>query len=704
MSPVHLNMFWDGLPKNTTGAKETGLNSFTKNLVLWITISLVMIVLFNLFNQPQTVDSKIPYSEFINKVDNGEVLAVKIQGQKITGVLVEDKRFQTFAPNDPQLVDKLIQNKIQVVAEPQEEAPWYMTLLVSWFPMLLLIGVWIFFMRQMQGGGGGRGGAMSFGRSRAKMLTKEQTKVTFADVAGVDEAKEELSEVVDFLSEPKKFTRLGGRIPKGVLLIGPPGTGKTLLARAVAGEAGVPFFSISGSDFVEMFVGVGAARVRDLFTQGKKNAPCLIFIDEIDAVGRQRGAGLGGGHDEREQTLNQLLVEMDGFESNEGVILIAATNRPDVLDPALLRPGRFDRQVVVPTPDLRGRQRILQVHTRKSPLDRNVNLEIIAKGTPGFSGADLENLVNEAALHAAKNNQDEVRMDDFEEAKDKVLMGKERRSVILSEEEKRVTAYHEAGHALIPKLLTGMDPVHKVTIIPRGMAMGLTQTLPEDDRHSYSKDYMENMLVFMLGGRVAEELFIGKITTGASNDIERASKMSRKMVCQWGMSDKLGPLSFGDNTEQVFLGKELIHNKDYSEDTARLIDSEVRRFIDEAHEQARSLLREHEAVMHRMAEALLERETISGKDIDLLMQNKKLPPMPPATNGSPSTPPANDGGGEGGAKSDASAGTQQEGKTEQESTTKQASSPAPGSTEQTQAPSSDEFTWSHDEDDDTKLH
>ncbi|MFW5487752.1 MAG: ATP-dependent zinc metalloprotease FtsH [Desulfovibrio sp.] len=680
------------------------MNSFTKNLVLWITISLVMIVLFNLFNQPQTVDSKIPYSEFINKVDNGEVLAVKIQGQKITGVLVEDKRFQTFAPNDPQLVDKLIQNKIQVVAEPQEEAPWYMTLLVSWFPMLLLIGVWIFFMRQMQGGGGGRGGAMSFGRSRAKMLTKEQTKVTFADVAGVDEAKEELSEVVDFLSEPKKFTRLGGRIPKGVLLIGPPGTGKTLLARAVAGEAGVPFFSISGSDFVEMFVGVGAARVRDLFTQGKKNAPCLIFIDEIDAVGRQRGAGLGGGHDEREQTLNQLLVEMDGFESNEGVILIAATNRPDVLDPALLRPGRFDRQVVVPTPDLRGRQRILQVHTRKSPLDRNVNLEIIAKGTPGFSGADLENLVNEAALHAAKNNQDEVRMDDFEEAKDKVLMGKERRSVILSEEEKRVTAYHEAGHALIPKLLTGMDPVHKVTIIPRGMAMGLTQTLPEDDRHSYSKDYMENMLVFMLGGRVAEELFIGKITTGASNDIERASKMSRKMVCQWGMSDKLGPLSFGDNTEQVFLGKELIHNKDYSEDTARLIDSEVRRFIDEAHEQARSLLREHEAVMHRMAEALLERETISGKDIDLLMQNKKLPPMPPATNGSPSTPPANDGGGEGGAKSDASAGTQQEGKTEQESTTKQASSPAPGSTEQTQAPSSDEFTWSHDEDDDTKLH
>ncbi len=688
------------------------MNSFTKNLVLWITISLVMIVLFNLFNQPQTTDSKIPYSEFMSKVDNGEVLAVKIQGQRITGVLVEDKRFQTFAPDDPQLVDKLIQNKIQVVAEPQEEAPWYMTLLVSWFPMLLLIGVWIFFMRQMQGGGGGRGGAMSFGRSRAKMLTKEQTKVTFADVAGVDEAKEELSEVVDFLSEPKKFTRLGGRIPKGVLLVGPPGTGKTLLARAVAGEAGVPFFSISGSDFVEMFVGVGAARVRDLFTQGKKNAPCLIFIDEIDAVGRQRGAGLGGGHDEREQTLNQLLVEMDGFESNEGVILIAATNRPDVLDPALLRPGRFDRQVVVPTPDLRGRQRILQVHTRKSPLDKNVNLEVIAKGTPGFSGADLENLVNEAALHAAKSNQDEVKMADFEEAKDKVLMGKERRSVILSEEEKRVTAYHEAGHALIPKVLEGLDPIHKVTIIPRGMAMGLTQTLPEDDRHSYSKDYMENMLVFMLGGRVAEELFIGKITTGASNDIERASKMSRKMVCQWGMSEELGPLSFGDNTDQVFLGKELIHSKDYSEDTARLIDKEVRRFIDIAHEKARKLLREHEDLMHKMAEALLERETITGKDIDLLMQGKKLPPMPPATNGAPpapSTPPSQKDGEPGGGTEDGSnAAPGSDDATsvspqKNEQTAKQASSPAPDPARQKSAPSSEEFTWSQDDDDNT-LH
>jgi cell division protease FtsH len=704
-------MFSDGLPKNITGVKETGLNSFTKNLVLWITISLVMIVLFNLFNQPQTTDSKIPYSEFINKVDNGEVLAVKIQGQKITGVLVEDKRFQTFAPDDPQLVDKLIQNKIQVVAEPKEEAPWYMTLLVSWFPMLLLIGVWIFFMRQMQGGGGGRGGAMSFGRSRAKMLTKEQTKVTFSDVAGVDEAKEELSEVVDFLSEPKKFTRLGGRIPKGVLLVGPPGTGKTLLARAVAGEAGVPFFSISGSDFVEMFVGVGAARVRDLFTQGKKNAPCLIFIDEIDAVGRQRGAGLGGGHDEREQTLNQLLVEMDGFESNEGVILIAATNRPDVLDPALLRPGRFDRQVVVPTPDLRGRHRILHVHTRKSPLDKNVDLEVIARGTPGFSGADLENLVNEAALHAAKKSQEEVKMADFEEAKDKVLMGKERRSVILSEEEKRVTAYHEAGHALIPKLLEGLDPVHKVTIIPRGMAMGLTQTLPEDDRHSYSKDYMEHMLVFMLGGRVAEEIFIGKITTGASNDIERASKMARKMVCQWGMSEKLGPLSFGDNSEQVFLGKELIHNKDFSEDTARLIDSEVRRIVDEAHEKARELLRENEDIMHRMAEALLERETISGKDIDLLIKGKKLPPMPPATNGTPpaSTPPSS-GDGSGGAEGDdgasgntAGASTDTTGDDTSGTAPKQASSPSPAPSEQAGDTSSDEFTWSHDDEDKT-LH
>ncbi len=603
------------------------MNNVTKNLILWVTISLVMVVLFNLFNQPHGTETKLAYSDFIQAVEKGQVLSVHVQGEQITGLLSEDKRFITYAPQDPGLIDRLLKNKVQVVAEPSDNVPWYMSLLLNWFPMLLIIGVWIFFMRQMQGGGG-RGGAMSFGRSRAKMMTQEQTKVTFADVAGVDEAKEELTEIVEFLSNPKKFTRLGGRIPKGVLLVGPPGTGKTLMARAVAGEAGVPFFSISGSDFVEMFVGVGAARVRDLFTQGKKSAPCLIFIDEIDAVGRQRGAGLGGGHDEREQTLNQMLVEMDGFESNEGVILIAATNRPDVLDPALLRPGRFDRQVVVPTPDLRGRTRILQVHTRKTPLNPAVDLEVIARGTPGFSGADLENLVNEAALHAAKLNKNEVDMGDFEEAKDKVLMGKERRSLILSEEEKKVTAYHEAGHALAAKLMPGTDPVHKVTIIPRGMALGLTQQLPVDDRHGYSKPYLMNQLVVLLGGRVAEELFLNEITTGASNDIERASKMARRMVRSFGMSEKLGPLAFGDGAEQVFLGKELIHNRDYSEDTARLIDSEVRRFIDEAHERARQLLGDNAEAMHKIAAALLERETISGLDIDLIMEGKELPPMP----------------------------------------------------------------------------
>ena len=602
------------------------MNSIGKNLILWVTISLVMIALFNLFNQPPGLENKLSYSDFLQRVEQGDVLSVTIQGQEIRGTLVNEERFVTFNPEDPGLVEKLIGQKVQVQAEPQEEAPWYVTMLVSWLPMLLLIGVWIFFMRQMQGGGG-KGGALSFGRSRARLTSPEQTRVTFEDVAGVDEAKDELGEIVDFLSEPKRFTRLGGRIPKGVLLVGPPGTGKTLLARAVAGEAGVPFFSISGSDFVEMFVGVGAARVRDLFVQGKKNAPCLIFIDEIDAVGRQRGAGLGGGHDEREQTLNQLLVEMDGFESNEGVILIAATNRPDVLDPALLRPGRFDRQVVVPTPDVRGRAKILEVHARRTPLSPRVNLEVIARGTPGFSGADLENLVNEAALHAARQNKTEVEMSDFEEAKDKVLMGKERRSLILSDEEKRVTAYHEGGHALVAKLLPGLDPVHKVTIIPRGRALGVTQTLPEDDRHSYSKTYMQNTLAFMLGGRVAEEMFIGEITTGASNDIERATKLARNMVCRYGMSETLGPLSFGEDPDSVFLGRELIHHQNHSEETARLIDAEVRRFIDDAHVLARKLLEDQREVMHKMADALLERETITGADIDILLEGKELPPM-----------------------------------------------------------------------------
>ncbi|TIH19904.1 ATP-dependent metallopeptidase FtsH/Yme1/Tma family protein [Marinifilum sp. JC120] len=611
------------------------MNSFAKNLLVWVTIMLVMIVLFNLFNQPQTSQLKLSYTDFLSRVDEGEVLQVKIQGQKISGVMVGDKRFVTYNPEDPALVQNLIKNKIEVVAEPEEEAPWYMTLFISWFPMLLLVGVWIFFMRQMQGGGGGKGGAMSFGRSKARLINEETARVTFEDVAGVDEAKDELSEVVQFLSEPKKFTRLGGRIPKGVLLVGPPGTGKTLLARAVAGEAGVPFFSISGSDFVEMFVGVGASRVRDLFAQGKKNAPCLIFIDEIDAVGRQRGAGLGGGHDEREQTLNQLLVEMDGFESNEGVILIAATNRPDVLDPALLRPGRFDRQVVVPTPDVQGRAHILKVHTRKTPLAGEIDLDVIARGTPGFSGADLENLVNEAALYAAKNNQDYVKMVDFEEAKDKVLMGRERRSLILTDEEKRTTAYHEAGHALIARLLENCDPVHKVTIIPRGRALGVTQQLPVDDRHNYNKGYLEDTLVMLLGGRVAEEIILNQVTTGASNDIERATKMARSMVCQWGMSEKLGPMTFGESQDQVFLGKELVQHKDFSEDTSRLIDSEVRRIIDTAYETANKLLSENEDILHLLSDALLDRETITGADIDTLMEGGELAPVETVTQVKP---------------------------------------------------------------------
>ncbi|WP_457572493.1 ATP-dependent zinc metalloprotease FtsH [Desulfovulcanus sp.] len=600
------------------------MNSFSKNLFLWATISLIMVVLFNLFNQPQAPQLKLTYTEMLAKVKQGEVVAVKIQGQKITGLLANEQRFTTYAPDDPSMVNLLINNNVQVEAQPEEDAPWYVTVFVSWFPMLLLIGVWIFFMRQMQGGGGK---ALSFGRSRAKMITEEDTKVTFADVAGVDEAKEELSEVVEFLSNPKKFTRLGGRIPKGVLLVGPPGTGKTLLARAVAGEAGVPFFSISGSDFVEMFVGVGAARVRDLFIQGKKNAPCLIFIDEIDAVGRQRGAGLGGGHDEREQTLNQLLVEMDGFESNEGVILIAATNRPDVLDPALLRPGRFDRQVFVPNPDLNGRKMILEVHARRVPLADDVDLEVIARGTPGFSGADLENLVNEAALYAARQEKDQVEMSDFEQAKDKVLMGKERRSLILSEEERKTTAYHEAGHTLVAKLLPKTDPVHKVSIIPRGRALGITMQLPVDDRHNYSRTYLENNLAVLMGGRVAEEIVLNEMTTGAGNDIERATKMARRMVCEWGMSEALGPLALGENSQEVFLGRDIVHHKDYSEETARLIDAEIRRIIQEAYERAKKLLTENLDALHNVSLALLERETLTGEEVDKIMRGEQLPPI-----------------------------------------------------------------------------
>ncbi len=572
-------------------------------------------------------------------VDGGTVAEVKIQGPKITGIKSSGEKFQVYRPEDPKLVDTLIQKGVEVKAEPPDESPWYMTLLLSWFPMLLLIGVWIFFMRQMQGGGGGGRGAMSFGRSKARLINEETAKVTFEDVAGVDEAKEELSEVVDFLREPRKFTRLGGRIPKGVLLVGSPGTGKTLLARAVAGEAGVPFYTISGSDFVEMFVGVGASRVRDLFAQGKKNAPCLIFIDEIDAVGRQRGAGLGGGHDEREQTLNQLLVEMDGFESNEGVILVAATNRPDVLDPALLRPGRFDRQVVVPNPDLRGREHILKVHSRKTPLSGEVNMEVIARGTPGFSGADLENLVNEAALQAAKAGKEQIDMGDFEEAKDKLMMGgRERRSLILSEDDKKTTAYHEAGHALVAKLLPGTDPVHKVSIIPRGRALGVTMQLPGEDRHNYSKTYLMNNMAVLMGGRCAEEIVLDQLTTGASNDIERATKTAHSMVCMWGMSDKFGPISFGDNQDQVFLGKELIHNKNYGEETAKMIDAEVRRFVDEAYAKATQLLKDNLDVLHAISQALLDRETITGDDIDLLMEGKELPPVKETDGGADSGP------------------------------------------------------------------
>ena len=600
------------------------MNNFVKNLIIWATISLVMVALFNMFNKPQTMQNKINYSTFLTKVEEGEVMAVQIEGDKITGRLMNNQPFYTFAPDDPNLVKNLIDKNIQVEAKPKEESPWYVTLLVSWFPMLLLIGVWIFFMRQMQGGAGG-GKAFSFGRSKAKMVSEETTKVTFEDVAGVDEAKEELTEVVDFLSNPKKFTRLGGRIPKGVLLVGPPGTGKTLLSRAVAGEAGVPFFSISGSDFVEMFVGVGASRVRDLFVQGKKNAPCLIFIDELDAVGRQRGAGLGGGHDEREQTLNQLLVEMDGFESNEGVILIAATNRPDVLDPALLRPGRFDRQVVVPNPDLNGRKQILKVYSRKVALSDQVDLNVLARGTPGFSGADLENMVNEAALIAAKLDKDHVEMEDLEAAKDKVMMGKERRSVILSEEEKKTTAYHEGGHALVARLLPKADPVHKVSIIPRGQALGVTMQLPVDDRHNYSKDYLESTLAVLLGGRVAEQLFLNQLTTGASNDLERATKMARKMVCEWGMSEAFGSVALSDNGQEVFLGRELVQHKQYSEETARIIDSEVREIIKQAYAIAKELLEGHKDIMENLVKALLERETISGDDLTRIMKGEELP-------------------------------------------------------------------------------
>ncbi len=596
------------------------MNSRAKNLLFWVVVGLFMILLFNLFSVPtHAPEEEVIFSDFMAKLDKGDIEKVIIKSSHISAVLKDKTRIRTYSAEYPELVKVLREKGVQIEAKPPDESPWYITFLVTWGPFVLFLGLWFFLMRQMQIGGNK---ALSFGKSRARMLTEERKKVTFSDVAGIDEAKEEVLEIIEFLKDPRKFQKLGGRIPKGVLIVGPPGTGKTLLAKAIAGEAGVPFFSISGSDFVEMFVGVGASRVRDLFEQGKKHAPCIIFIDEIDAVGRLRGAGLGGGHDEREQTLNQLLVEMDGFDTTEGVILIAATNRPDVLDPALLRPGRFDRQVVVNRPDLRGRSEILKVHTKKVPVAADVELEKIARGTPGFSGADLENLVNEAALWAARQNKKEVEIVDFEMAKDKVLMGAERKSMILSDEEKRITAYHEAGHALMAKLLPGTDPVHKVTIIPRGRALGVTMQLPTDDRHNYSKEFLYNTLAILMGGRVAEELVLKHITTGAGNDLERATDLARKMVCEWGMSEKLGPLTFGRKEEEIFLGREIATKRDFSEQVALEIDSEIRRLVSENYERAKRLLTEHMRSLKALAEALLEKEVLDAPEIDqILMQS-----------------------------------------------------------------------------------
>jgi len=598
------------------------VNQFYKNLALWLVIILMMILLFNMMAHKSAEQRTVNYSTFLVALEEGRVQEVTIQGRLITGVYSDDTPFETYAPEDAQLIGELRDKGVQIQAKPEEDRGLWFTLLVSWGPILLLIAVWIFFMRQMQSGGGK---AMNFGKSRAKLLNETSAVVTFKDVAGIDEAKDELEEVVSFLKDPKKFSRLGGRIPKGVLLVGPPGTGKTLLARAIAGEAGVPFFSISGSDFVEMFVGVGASRVRDLFMQGKKNAPCIIFIDEIDAVGRHRGAGLGGGHDEREQTLNQLLVEMDGFESNEGVILIAATNRPDVLDPALLRPGRFDRQVVVPRPDVRGRHKILSVHARKVPLSDDVDLEVIARGTPGFSGADLANLVNEAALLAARQNKDKVDGADFEAAKDKVMMGAERRSMVITEEEKKVTAYHEAGHALVGILEPGSDPVHKVSIIPRGRALGVTMYLPVEDKYNETAKGLHIRIRTLLGGRIAEEQVFESVTSGASNDLERATAIARKMVCEWGMSPKLGPLTFGEKEGEIFLGRDMGHTKNYSEATAITIDEEITRIVTENYALTSTLVGNNREALERVAKALLERETIDGTELRELVFGSQAP-------------------------------------------------------------------------------
>ncbi len=622
-----------------------------KNLAVWLVIGLVLMTVFNQFNTRQVAQSTMEYSQFIDEVGKGTIAKVVIEGRVLKATTTDGRKLTSYAPPDLWMVSDLLKNGVTIEAKPEEEQSFLMSIFVSWFPMLLLIGVWIFFMRQMQGGG--RGGAFSFGKSKARLLDESTNTITFADVAGCDEAKEEVSELVDFLRDPSKFQKLGGRIPKGVLLVGNPGTGKTLLAKAIAGEAKVPFFSISGSDFVEMFVGVGAARVRDMFENAKKHAPCIIFIDELDAVGRQRGAGLGGGNDEREQTLNQMLVEMDGFEGSVGVIVIAATNRPDVLDPALMRPGRFDRQVVVPLPDIRGREQILIVHMRKVPLSPDVKADIIARGTPGFSGADLANLVNEAALFAARSNKRLVDMDDFEKAKDKIMMGAERRSMVMNEDEKRNTAYHESGHAVVAKLMPKSDPVHKVTIIPRGRALGLTMQLPEEDRYAYDRVYLMSRIAVLFGGRVAEELFMDQMTTGASNDFERATQMARDMVTRYGMSDALGPMVYGENEGEVFLGRSVTTHKNMSEATMEKVDREIRRIIDQQYALARSILEEHRDKVEAMAAALLELETIDSDQIDDIMAGKpprppkqpqtKLPSTPPSSNtpdAAPSAPPA----------------------------------------------------------------
>jgi cell division protease FtsH len=615
-----------------------------KNLVIWLVIGLVLMTVFNQFNTRQAAQAPMEYSQFLEEVKAGKISKVTIEGRQLKATTAEGKRVTSYSPGDIWLVSDLLKYGVKIEAKPEEEPSLLMNIFVSWFPMLLLIGVWIFFMRQMQGGG--RGGAFSFGKSRARMLDESTNTVTFADVAGCEEAKEEVAELVDFLRDPSKFQKLGGRIPRGVLMVGAPGTGKTLLARAIAGEAKVPFFSISGSDFVEMFVGVGAARVRDMFEQAKKHAPCIVFIDEIDAVGRQRGAGLGGGNDEREQTLNQLLVEMDGFEATMGVIVIAATNRPDVLDPALLRPGRFDRQVVVPLPDIRGREEILKVHMRKVPLAPDVRPDIIARGCPGFSGADLANLVNEAALFAARGNKRLVDMDDFERAKDKIIMGAERRSMVMPEEERRNTAYHESGHTIVARMLPKTDPVHKVTVIPRGRALGVTMQLPTEDRYSQDRDRLLSMIAVLFGGRIAEELFMNQMTTGASNDFERATEIARRMVTQWGMSDELGTMVYGENEGEVFLGRSVTTHKSVSEATMQKVDAEIRRIIDQQYRVARKILEENRDRVEAMAKALLEWETLDSDQIGDIMSGK--PPRPPKPSGSQApSKPASDGGAQG---------------------------------------------------------